>query len=519
MMFQHNKRPFTDDDTLQLPCKQPRQLSYDGPLCVESIIGCSHDKSQNSDVDHDKPLSACPIPSASRTFRRPTTSVLSVPASKNVDDMRVNVVNSAEAAHDITSYISWARCNRYEDDIYLDTSMQRLVPIGSDHQADIPEWIPSSSKNFSGKLDATSAACPVSTINQSDGDNGDKWIGTCIIPMLNLDLLKALEDVGAGRQPSDCCCLDEGSVRCVRQHVMGAREKLKMMLGKDNFDALGLSDMGEDVAHKWSEEEEMLFHEIVFSNPASLGKNFWNYLPRAFPHRSSKELVSYYFNVFMLRKRARQNMSVPLIADSDNDEWQECDDCIFAMSDDDEEDSVLESPTNADNLATNCFGRDEVDIHEEDDTDTSDNGDEDGGVTDIPNGWASDKSGNTSNAHSVDENLLNCMKDQGILDDSCMSYESQRNWSDSGSDHAGAGATQDHLLEMNPSDLESRNNNLSEFMDHHYLMGQTWDMNYFCIREQHVDFAPTDVVQEVFQKGIWDNENVNNKDSSLTGKS
>ncbi|XP_039130592.1 uncharacterized protein LOC120266986 [Dioscorea cayenensis subsp. rotundata] len=502
MLIQHNKRPFADDDTLQLPYKQSRQSSYDSPFCVEFINGYGPEKSLNSDADHGSQLSAFQtIPLTSRSSGRPTTSVLSVPASKTMEDIRVDAGNLAEAAHGIPSSLSWARCNRYEADICFDPPILRCVPVGPDHQADIPVWVPSSSKNSSGP------ACAESTINQNNGDTTDKWVGTCIIPMPDFDLLKTLEDVGAGRRLSDCTCGDEGSVICVRQHVMEAREKLKMVLGKDNFDALGFSYMGENVASKWNEEEEVLFHEIVFANPPSLGKNFWNYLPRAFPHRSNKEFVSYYFNVFMLRKRARQNMSDTLPADSDNDEWQECDDCIFAMSDEDEENSVLDSLTNIDNLATDCLGHDEVDVHEEDGTDTSDNeeGDEDDCVADIPNGWASDKSGNTSIAHSMDENLLNSTKDQGVLDDSCMSYESQRNWSDSSSDLTGAGATQDHhhLLDMN------RNDNLNEFMDHGYLMGHSWDMNYFCVREQQVDFSPTDVIEEVFQ-----NETVNNNNGS-----
>ncbi|CAI9281484.1 unnamed protein product [Lactuca saligna] len=80
--------------------------------------------------------------------------------------------------------------------------------------------------------------------------------------------------------------------------------------------------MGESVANKWSEEDEHLFHEVVYSNPVSFGKNFWNHLSEVFPSRSNHEIVGYYFNVFMLRIRAEQNRFDPMNADSDDDEWQ-----------------------------------------------------------------------------------------------------------------------------------------------------------------------------------------------------
>lgn len=75
MLIQHNKRPFADDDTLQLPYKQSRQSSYDSPFCVEFINGYGPEKSLNSDADHGSQLSAFQtIPLTSRSSGRPTTS-------------------------------------------------------------------------------------------------------------------------------------------------------------------------------------------------------------------------------------------------------------------------------------------------------------------------------------------------------------------------------------------------------------------------------------------------------------
>ncbi|GKC89283.1 ELM2 domain-containing protein [Tanacetum coccineum] len=82
-------------------------------------------------------------------------------------------------------------------------------------------------------------------------------------------------------------------------------------------------EMGEVAAAKWTEEEERLFHEVVYLNPASVGGRFWKELSIEFPSRTKKEIVSYYFNVFILRRRAVQNRSQVLYPDSDNDEWRQ----------------------------------------------------------------------------------------------------------------------------------------------------------------------------------------------------
>lgn len=40
--------------------------------------------------------------------------------------------------------------------------------------------------------------------------------------------------------------------------------------------------MGEVVAHSWSDEDAILFHEVVYSNHVTLGRNFWKHLEAAF---------------------------------------------------------------------------------------------------------------------------------------------------------------------------------------------------------------------------------------------
>ncbi|GMH17023.1 hypothetical protein Nepgr_018864 [Nepenthes gracilis] len=187
----------------------------------------------------------------------------------------------------------------HADDTYhllLDYPPRKRVPIGPEHQADIPDL----QRNE----------------NPLDDDVGD-LSGICVISAPELET-PAYNVAGDGW--SDCSCEDESSVRCVRQHIIEAREKLRRALGPVAFVELGFHDMGEVVAEKWSEDEELLFQEVV-SNPVIMGRNFWNTLSVVFPSRTKMEIVSYYFNVFMLRKRAQQNRVDPMNIDSDNDEW------------------------------------------------------------------------------------------------------------------------------------------------------------------------------------------------------
>uniref|UniRef100_A0ACD5WYN8 Uncharacterized protein n=1 Tax=Avena sativa TaxID=4498 RepID=A0ACD5WYN8_AVESA len=245
----------------------------------------------------------------------------------------------------------------------IDSPLPEYVPrkgvmIGPDHQADVPEWSPRVPMDVHGSSScADLAQTSVSTSEPAPMDEdreSDKWIRHIVFPMVSCSNPVAL----VGDCKTDCQCSDEGSIRCVRQHVMDAREGLRRILGHDQFQELGLCEMGEDISRRWTDEEEQLFQIVVFSNPVSLGKNFWDYLPHALPSKTSKELVSYYFNVFMLRKRAVQNRSDMLHVDSDDDESPG----EPAEAEHESEDSVVESPIHVHNMHN--FEHTE-DVHEE----------------------------------------------------------------------------------------------------------------------------------------------------------
>ncbi|KAJ3673117.1 hypothetical protein LUZ60_006491 [Juncus effusus] len=180
---------------------------------------------------------------------------------------------------------------------FRDDPFHKPVNIGLNHQANIPSW---NDKHVG-----------------FDNDS-DKWVADCVILEPNSKFVQ--------NRNIECDCIDEGSIRCVRKHIYEARENRRNELGQENFEKLGFCDMGEEVALKWGEDEERLFEQVVLFNPKSVENNFWEELSNVFPNKSRRELVSYYFNVFILRKRAEQNRYDPIHIDSDDDyveEWEE----------------------------------------------------------------------------------------------------------------------------------------------------------------------------------------------------
>ncbi|KAG2702476.1 hypothetical protein I3760_06G091700 [Carya illinoinensis] len=321
----------------------------------------------------------------------------------------------------------------YEDaySSFWDHSPRKQVPIGTHYQASVPLWGKHINEN---KLDLTEK------YNQNIDDAGseEKMMGDCVIQMPDSGFFTGMGDY-AGNGRTDCHCLDSGSVRCIHQHVMEAREKIKKTIGNEKFLDLGLSDMGEEVADRWTEEEEQIFHEVVYSNPASQGRNFWKHLSFAFPSRSRTELVSYYFNVFVLRRRAAQNRSNSLDIDSDDDEWHGSNRDSYVVGDSEEdEDSAIESLVDRDN---------QVDSSEEDDGSDYDDCHVDGG--DGPGRDFSEEDGgmdlmsNADVSKSLDERKFDSLgqhvdktpgsdqEDLNAQDDSCLSFDCQANMASS----------------------------------------------------------------------------------------
>lgn len=181
----------------------------------------------------------------------------------------------------------------------VDTCPNRLIPRGPNYQARVPEW--------------------TGVTHESDS----KWLGTQIWPSekTNSRLLIERDPIGKGRQDS-CGCSEPGSVECVRFHIGEKRAKLKLELGVAFYE-WNFNKVGEDVRHLWTAEEEKKFKNVVETTLASSDKYFWDHIFRTFPKKSRAELVSYYFNVFLLQRRAYQNRHTPNNIDSDDDEESE----------------------------------------------------------------------------------------------------------------------------------------------------------------------------------------------------
>ncbi|THU50937.1 hypothetical protein C4D60_Mb06t25660 [Musa balbisiana] len=384
--------------------------------------------------------------------------------------------------------------------------------VVNNSEVDIPEW---RSNNHIGDYEDFASTLPSETTPPSsnhvvDEVESDRWVGTCAMPLPESALLASNVLV---LQCKDCGCPDEGSIRCVRQHVMETREKLKKKLGQDKFIELGFGDMGEVVAQKWTEEEEQLFHEIVLSNPASLGKNFWDKLPQVFPARSSKELASYYFNVFMLRKRAKQNRLDPLHVDSDDDEWQESHHGEFATGED--EDSVVESPL--EDEYDDAGEEDETEEEEMSETaDDVENCDfyalarnNEKGTCGAVKGCIFSRTNLISNMQFTESSLYNCTEEQDIQDDSCTSFEGQHNGSDS-CDPLGIFDLQHGLNEDHDFCKEYQNDSLSRLTDDGFYDGhcdpKAWDMSYSCGAEKDDFLSTNNLIEEVFGKEPGDNK-------------
>ena len=189
---------------------------------------------------------------------------------------------------------------------------RKRIPIGSHFQVQVLPWngiTDSIHKEIDGQVDGI----------ECSNDDHDYRGGSRIWPLVGSSKVPK-HDINVGRGRSPCCaCTSPMSVECVRRHVLEERERMKKEL-RDAFTLWGFNDMGEMVSQDWTKNEEMIFDRTVKMNPFSLGKNFWNELPTALPSKTMPELVSYYFNVFVVRRRAIENRIAPESVDSDDDE-------------------------------------------------------------------------------------------------------------------------------------------------------------------------------------------------------
>lgn len=469
-----HKRPFDDEVVDEGSFKHQRQDEPNGDFSFEGASGKSNDIGESS-IQKNEMGSSKELENGSYTlFPRevvedietdfPTPASLSHWTNNSTSDEDEPSEEMVQLPFN-PGFVSFDHSVRpviNPEDVYhllLDYPPRKRVPVGPDHQADIP--------NLGTREDRNA----IETCESQSSDGNSRGIidgdlaGFCVIPIPKTEPLPYNgEKVGFGRV--ECLCSDQGSMRCVRQHILEAREKLRSTLGQDTFMELGFDDMGEVVADKWSKDEEQLFHEVVYANPVSLGKNFWNVLSNVFSSRTKMEIVSYYFNVFMLRKRAEQNRADPLNIDSDNDEWQGSDD-----DDDDDENSGIESPIHH-NIPG--FYHYESHLHDHDNDNEHDHDHADVFVK-------------KSDLDSISAKKSDGDGENDVQDGSCMS-------SDSGPPVLGPRLKPD---------------NCQEWSD--YIIGSSdvkeWDGFSLSCPKQSVEFLPTcSMIEEVFGDGDFDSK-------------
>ncbi|ONK55103.1 uncharacterized protein A4U43_UnF7590 [Asparagus officinalis] len=179
---------------------------------------------------------------------------------------------------------------------------RKRIPVGPTFQADVPDWRESANKK-----------------NISDERDDSKWLGTQIWPIEGENRQISEEMIGKGKEYS-CDCTSRGSFGCIRFHVKTARLHLKSDLGPAFF-GLGFSEIGEEeISKSWTQEEQMKFDELVRQNPTSEGKSFWEPALEYFTTKSRKDIVSYYFNVCLLRWMGIRTRSGAQIVDYSDDE-------------------------------------------------------------------------------------------------------------------------------------------------------------------------------------------------------
>ncbi|XP_030489982.2 AT-rich interactive domain-containing protein 1 [Cannabis sativa] len=179
---------------------------------------------------------------------------------------------------------------------FIDRYSPSRIPTGPAFQAEVPAWI--------------GETC----------ESDSKWLGSKVWPLNQTEkrFLVERDPIGKGRL-ENCGCQVPGSTECVRFHIAEKKLRVKRELGSA-YHLWRFHNMGEDVTVFWTEAEEKKFKNIVSSNPPSLQKCFWIEICKNFPSRKRADLVSYYYNVFLLRRRAVQNRFTPSNIDSDDDD-------------------------------------------------------------------------------------------------------------------------------------------------------------------------------------------------------
>ncbi|XP_071687510.1 AT-rich interactive domain-containing protein 1-like [Rutidosis leptorrhynchoides] len=185
-----------------------------------------------------------------------------------------------------------------------DDNLKLAIPIGPRFQADVPEWRGPPQKSY-----------PKVAFTETDSS---KWLGTVIWSMKDPTQESETGVIGKGRSDT-CDCAAPGSILCVKRHIVNKSAHLQLYLGPA-FQIWKFDQMGEAVAKLWKQQEQHRLTNIMIKNPFSEGKDFITTALKCFPTKSKKEIISYYFNVYVPRRMSIQTRSGCRAIDTDDEE-------------------------------------------------------------------------------------------------------------------------------------------------------------------------------------------------------
>jgi hypothetical protein len=187
--------------------------------------------------------------------------------------------------------------------------------IGPKYQTHVPDWNP---------LDVPKQGGVIGRGSDDDTLTSElEWISRPVWPLSSGKVGVAETGFradpgfsGPGKRPVLKRLSSQTDSATVRRHLVSeARSALDAALGAAGGD-LGLLDMGERVARKWTRGQEQRFLSTASSIPRGeemgeefYGEGFFRALGGALPEKSLGELVNYYYNVYKVRCKRQDGCS------------------------------------------------------------------------------------------------------------------------------------------------------------------------------------------------------------------
>ncbi|KAH6762000.1 hypothetical protein C2S52_019433 [Perilla frutescens var. hirtella] len=189
-----------------------------------------------------------------------------------------------------------------------DHLQRKAIPVGPRFQADIPEW--------DGIVDRSIL---IDAYN-NDSDHL-KWLGSLVWPVEIGNTKTRGRRIGKGRN-SYCSCVSRGSADCVKRHILEERLFLQRDLGPA-FSSWKFDEMGEQVSESWSMKERQTFESLMKKRPSSNEKSYWKHALKCLPNKSKKNIIDYYFNVYMSHRMSLQRLPYIKHVNTDDEDEDE----------------------------------------------------------------------------------------------------------------------------------------------------------------------------------------------------